>query len=367
MTNPAERDGFGIFGAGKPDFQRVITAVRGEEPDRIPVMELDVDSPVKSAFLGKRTTTVGDDLEFWYQAGYDYIYQRPNYDFAGVTPNASVGTPLRMKAQMEMRSDDAKTSSDSGDIRISVDEDYERYPWPDPDSVDFSNMHFIAENLPPGMGVISGVGGIFTRAWTIMGLENFCIRLLDGDAIVEQVLQRVAEIQCRVLERLLDIPQVGMIWVGDDFGYTEGLMLSPEAFRRMIFPHLEKLIRITHQAGRMFILHSDGDVWKIMDDLIEMGMDALHPWEPKAMSIAEGKKRIGNRIGLIGNIDLIHTLPFGTEREIISEVRQRIRECGYGGGYGLGSANTVTRYVPVENFRTMMNATLRHGRYPLQD
>lgn len=367
MTNWPNRDGFGIVGAGKPDFQRIIAAVRGEEPDRIPVMELDVDSPVKSAFLGKRTKTVGDDLDFWYQAGYDYIYQRPDYDFVGVTPNASVGTPLKLKAQMEIRSGEAKTSSDSGTVRINTDEDFDRYPWPDPDTVDFSNMAFLAENLPSGMGMISGVGGIFTRAWTIMGLENFCVRLLDDDVIVEQVLQKVADIQCRVLERLLDIPKVGMIWVGDDFAYTEGLMLSPEAFRSMVFPHLEKLIQMTHQTGRMFILHTDGDVWKIMDDLIEMGIDALHPWEPKAMDIAEGKARVGGKLGIIGNIDLIHTLPFGTEQEVENEVRQRIRECGHGGGYGLGSANTITRYVPVENLRTMVNATLRRGRYPLQD
>ena len=142
------------------------------------------------------------------------------------------------------------------------------------------------------MGLISGVGGIFTRTWNLLGYENFCMALYDNPEIVEAIFKRVGEIQCEVLRRVVKMDRVFAIWYGDDLGYTEGLLASPEVLRKHLFPWMEELAHIAHQAGMPFILHSDGKTEDVIPDLIALGLNALQPIEPKAMDIREIKKHL---------------------------------------------------------------------------
>jgi len=128
---------------------------------------------------------------------------------------------------------------------------------------------------------------------------------------------------------------------------------------------MEELAAIAHGAGMPFIMHSDGRLWEVIPDLIALGLNALHPIEPKAMDITEVKARYGHKLALFGNLDLGYTLTRGTPDEVRAEVRQRIKELAPGGGYAVGSSNSVTRYVPVENFNAMREATFEYGEYPI--
>jgi uroporphyrinogen decarboxylase len=128
---------------------------------------------------------------------------------------------------------------------------------------------------------------------------------------------------------------------------------------------MEELASIAHQAGMPFILHSDGKLWQVLDDLVALGLDALHPIEPKAMDINTVKQRYGHRLALFGNIDLGYTLTRGTPDEVRAEVRRRIRDLAPGGGYAVGSSNSVTHYVPLANFNAMREATFDYGAYPI--
>ena len=104
----------------------------------------------------------------------------------------------------------------------------------------------------------------------------------------------------------------------------------------------------------------------LMDDLLDdIGFNALQPIEPKGMDINELKARVGERVCLIGNLDLGYTLTRGTPEEVRAETLTRIREIGPGGGYCVGSSNTVPPYVPFENYKAMVETTLECGRYPI--
>jgi uroporphyrinogen decarboxylase len=162
------------------------------------------------------------------------------------------------------------------------------------------------------------------------------------------------------------MPKVFAIWYGDDLGYTEGLLASPSILRSHLFPWMEELASIAHEAGMPFILHSDGKLWQILDDLVALGLDALHPIEPKAMDINEVKRRYGHRLALFGNIDLSYTLTRGTPEEVRAEVRQRIRDLAPGGGYAVGSGNSIAHYVLLENYNAMREATFEYGVYPIR-
>jgi uroporphyrinogen decarboxylase len=346
----------------QPDYRRILTTLRHQEPDRVPLVELGIDASIKQKFLGRAARDMRDEVDFWWRAGYDYLYLRPNYEYAGAPGAVAVGTTMFSSADAE-----TETMSTTRAGPVQKHSDLDNYPWPDPETIDYSTLVAASQCLPQGMGIISGVGGIFTRCWMILGYEHFCLSLADDPDLVAEVFRRVATIQCAVLRRVVKMPEVFAIWYGDDLAYTEGLLASPRTFRQLLFPWLEELASIAHGAGMPFIMHTDGKLWEILDDLVALGLDALHPIEPKAMDIGEVKRRYGQRLALFGNIDLGYTLTRGTPDEVRAEVRQRIHDLAPGGGYGVGSSNSVTRYVPLANFNAMREATFEFGEYPIRE
>ena len=349
----------------KPDYNRLLTTIRLEEPDRVPLAELSIDRPVKDKFMGKPVRDVRGEVEFWWKAGYDYLYLRPAYDYPGVPGAVAAGTPMAWEASA-VEDGDAQSVSIMTPGSIAELADLEPFPWPDPATIDYSNLVEAAACLPEGMGIVSGVGGVFTRTWMLLGFDRFCYSLVDNPELVARTFARIGAIQCAVLRKVVKMDKVFAIWYGDDLAYTEGLIVSPEVYRQHVFPWMEELAGIAHGAGMPFILHSDGRLWEVIPDLIALGVNALHPIEPKAMDINEVKARYGHRLALFGNLDLGSTLVRGTPDEVRAEVRQRIKELAPGGGYAVGSSNSVTRYVPLENFNAMREATFEYGIYPIR-
>jgi uroporphyrinogen decarboxylase len=201
-----------------------------------------------------------------------------------------------------------------------------------------------------------------------MGYEHFCLSLADDPELIAEVSAQVGQIQCQVLRRLVKMPEVYGVWYGDDLAYTEGLMVSPKVLHKYFFPWIEELAAIAHGAGMPFIMHSDGNLLKVLDDLISLGVEAIHPVEPKAMDIYDLKRRYAGKLALFGNVDMGYTLVAGTGRpeDVRAEVRKQIRELAPGGGYGLATGSGITRYVPLENFLALREALLEYGSYPIQ-
>jgi uroporphyrinogen decarboxylase len=343
-----------------PDFERLRKVLMLEgEPDRVPNAELHVDWQIKQAFLDRPIETVQDDVDFWYQAGYDYIYLRANYEYR------MVGDGHR--DEDHIYAGDMQVTKWAGEEKSLVSNwaEYERYPWPDPQTIDYSNLVACAGALYPGMKIISGVGGIFTRVWRIMGFDTFCYALVDQPDLVAGLFRRVGETQLTVFRRIVEMDGIGAMWYGDDLAYYSGTMVSPKVLRQYLFPYMEEMGAICHEKNLPFVLHSDGNLWAIMPDLLACGLNALHPVEPKAMDSGELKVKYGDRLGLLGNVEIGETLTLGTPDDVEAEVRERIRTLAPGGGYAVGSSNTVAHYVKMENFQAMIRATREYGRYPI--
>ena len=346
----------------EPDFERLRRVLMLEgEPDRVPNAELHVDWQIKQAFLGRPIATVKDDVDFWYSAGYDYIYLRANYEYR------MVGDGHR--EEDHTYAGDMQVTTWSGDEKslISNWQEYETYPWPNPDTIDYSNLKACAQVLVPGMKIISGVGGIFTRVWRIMGFDTFCYALVDQPDLVAELFRRVGETQLNVFRTIVNMESIGAMWYGDDLAYYSGTMVSPQILRTHLFPYMEEMGAICRERKLPFILHSDGNLWQVLPDLLACGLNGLHPVEPKAMDSLQLKKRVGDRLCLLGNIEIGETLTLGAPTDVEAEVRERIRTLAPGGGYAVGSSNTVAHYVKLENFRAMIQATRRYGRYPIVD
>jgi len=135
--------------------------------------------------------------------------------------------------------------------------------------------------------------------------------------------------------------------------------------REFFFPYLKRLVDECHRRGVLFMKHSDGNLSPILDDLISLGIDGLHPIDPSAMNLAEVKRRYGHKIFLRGNVDCTHVLPYGDEEDVRREVRRCIDEAAEGGGFILSDSNSMHSNVKTENILVMIDEGRRYGRDPL--
>jgi uroporphyrinogen decarboxylase len=167
-------------------------------------------------------------------------------------------------------------------------------------------------------------------------------------------------VQYRTFERALELPKVGALWMSDDMAYGTGLLCSPAILREHVFPVYRKMGDICAERNIPFALHSDGDLTPILPDIVGCGFRALHPIEPQAMDALKVKAEWGDRLCLLGNID-VDLLARGTPDQVAEAVRRNIDLLGRDGGYCVGSANSVTYYVPLRNFVSLIETGLSYG------
>ena len=342
------------------DFERFRTAVLGAEPDRVPLSEVHIDTEIKQAFLGREIATAGDDVAFWHAAGYDYVIMRvggqpvPDVSAAGDTGFAAQGGPSHRWARPSHQG--AITNWD----------EFRAYGYITADDLDFRQIDAYAGALIEGMRVIVNVGPVFSGVWRTMGLEAFCVATAETPDLVRAVHDKLGELIVEIVERAVAHPGVGAIWLGDDIAFAEALMASPDVLRAYAFPWYRRVGDLCRQADKPLIYHSDGKLWDVLEDLIDAGIRAVNPIEPKAMDIIEIKKRFGNRLALIGNVG-VDLLARGTKEAVIEETIRLLCRVAPGGGYCLGSGNSIPYYVPLENWIAMVNTALARGRYPISE
>jgi len=344
-----------------PDFARFETVLRREEPDRVPLFEADIALPIQEWFLGREINTVQDEVAFYIQAGYDFV---------------PVVAPFFAPRLMRMADGDAGEDVDSDSQRAWITEsegiiktvkDVEAFPWPKAEDVDMSSFHEIAAILPPKMKIIGMLApaAVFGNSSQAMGLANFSYALFENPSVVEALFETLGSVYVEIARRLVEMPRLGAAFMADDLAFVQAPLVSPEVYRKYVFPWYKKIGEVLAAAGLPFIFHSDGTLWDVLDDLADCGITAIHPIEPQAMDIVEVKRRYGDRFCVFGNIDLDSTLTLGTVEDVEAQVKQRIRELGPGGGYGLAASNSVPDYVKPENYRAMVEATMKYGRYPI--
>jgi uroporphyrinogen decarboxylase len=350
-----------LTGKVQPNFDRLRAALFGGQPDRVPLVELSVDPAVRAAFLGRPAKDLASEIEFYAHAGYDAIKISPVVD---INPGRRESKDGQLSsASLEFNRDRLWAPQHAG--MITSWEELETYRWPRPEEIDYGRFEKAARLLPPKMAIIGQYGDIFTWAWTLMGFETFSFALVDRPNLAARVMNILGELIFGMFAAMAELPRVGALWYTDDLAFKTGLLVSPDVFRQHLFPWMKKIGQLCADRDMPFMYHSDGKLDDVLEDLLACGIDALHPIEPQAMDIRRLKKVYGRRLCLIGNLDLEYTLTRGTPEEVVKETRALIRDVGPGGGYCVSSSNSIPSYVPVENYRAMVETTLKYGRYPL--
>ena len=196
---------------------------------------------------------------------------------------------------------------------------------------------------------------IFETAWALRGLERLLTDFVSDPETADRILEIPYRYHLTAAKRLAEMG-VDMIWTGDDVGGQADMVISPKTWRRFLKPRMANFIaelkRINPQVKVAY--HTDGNVERILPELIEIGLDVLNPVQPACMDPAELKRKYGRNLCFWGSIDEQHTLPFGSPADVAEEVRRRLATIGAGGGLILGPTHHVQLDTPMENFWAMV-------------
>ncbi len=336
--------------------ERVLTAMRNEEPDRVPVIEGLVDERIRRA-LFPDACEVGDFCE---AIGLDAVCcglefrlrdrsAQGHYDEWGVfyetTPEA-LFHPVKGP--------------------IETIEDIKTYEPPAPEAPwRLGLLPSLVERFKGKKAIMVHHRAAFMWSAYLTGLDNLLLSFAADPEFAHALLDKVLDANIAMIRRAIRAG-AEIISLGDDYAHNHGPMMSPAHFEEFIQPRLRKMIDAIHEGGALCLKHSDGNLWLILDMILDAEPDALNPIEPVAgMDMAEVKAHCGDRVCLAGNIDCGALLSHGTVEDVEKAVRECIAAGGPGGGMILCSSNSIHSSVKPENYLAMVRAGQKYGKYPL--
>lgn len=253
----------------------------------------------------------------------------------------------------------------------------ENYPWPDMDDpYRVAHVKEQAKKLAEeNQYAIMGTPWLlfpFERAFAMQGMDKFLLNMAMYPDFAKALLRKITDLCKTLMAHFLDAAgeNLDIIKIGDDLGTQEKLMISPRMYRQILKPfHAEFIEFIKARTKAKVFFHTDGDVFDLIDDFVEMGVDILNPVQTSAGKMADLKglkDRYGKNIVFCGAIDTQHILPSGTPEEVRQEVRRVINVLGAEGGYMVASVHTIMNEVPPQNILAMVDAVEEFGYYPLK-
>ncbi|UCB45384.1 MAG: hypothetical protein JSV25_14420 [Spirochaetota bacterium] len=376
----------------KPDFQNLVDVLYGDKtPERVICAELLIDEEVKRHIIknyfnelnvpppsAQRFGSTGSDntrdskeytaayknyhrhlIDFYCRMGYHFIPDLEYYlNFSSLNSVSRVGKDTALLSRGE------RYWAEEGIGMIQSWDDFERFPWNrarEMLSYYGEHLQFMSKNLPDGMKIAAQAALYEPVMEWLLGYEGLFYGAHDQPDLVEAVFNIYGQLIYDSYVIAASVEGVGVIWHGDDLGYKTATLLSPELLRKWVFPWFKKFGEIAHKNNKPFWYHCCGNKYEIMEDLIEdVQIDALHAFEDTCSPIIDYKNKYGQRIGLIGGID-IDKLTRLNEEALRNYVREVLDTCMPGGRYIFGSGNSICNFVPVENYLIMLDEGSKWG------
>ncbi len=350
------------------DYRGLLDAIaRKGTPKRVFHMELFQDTEIMYA-IAERFSLAADRADPHYHdktyiavqrfCGFDYV--RVSLDGMAVPMHkatvADTATALQRAG--------GRTYQDEHTGPITNWEEFERFEWPDPARAEATeSLEWYSKHLPEDMCIVAGSIGHFCEFLTwLTGYETFCYALYDQRDLLEAITDKLLDIYRTSLERYLEFDRLKIVFASDDMGFKTGLLFSAEEMKHFVLEPHKMLAEATHAAGRPYLLHSCGNLAEIMDYLVtEVRIDGKHSFEDTIEDVRQlAVDGYGRDIALIGGIDVDFLC-----RSTVEEIRRRVREtldvCMPGGGYCLGTGNSVANYIPLDNYLAMVDEGRLYG------
>jgi len=328
-----------------PDYNNIVAVANGRAPARTPLYEHFVNDESIEQISGIALRGLEPEE---YLRRYCEFYRRMGYDavpfegcIAAVFPGGG--------ALGDRRHDPA----------IKGREDFEKYPW---DEVfdryfrEFTPMFRAFEKaLPPGMKAIGGAGsGPFECAQDLCGYENLCYWIHDDPELLQDLFARIGDVSVAIWRRLLTEfgDSICVARFGDDLGFKSGTSLGDDATRTFVLPQYIPIIAEVHRQGKPFLLHSCGNLFGVMDDIIAAGVNAKHSNEDVIAHFGEWIDRYSDRIGLCGGVDVDALCRFSLDE--LGPYIDNLFAKAQGRAVAIGSGNSIPPYVPPEKYLFMV-------------
>ncbi len=228
---------------------------------------------------------------------------------------------------------------------------------------DFVQLRQVINTLGRAKAHFVSVPDPFKVSWHLRGgMQNLLLDYLQNPKLVHDLARISTDFYIATVDIAVEIGVDVFVVVGD-LAAEHNTLISPKHFREYIKPYYKEIVDYVHKKGAKVIKHSDGNIWAILDDLVELGFDGIHPVQPQSMNIARVKKYLAGKMCIVGNIDCRNLLPFGTEEEVENAVRETIQKVAPGGGYIISSSNTIHPGCRPENYVAMIRAAHKYGGY----
>lgn len=337
----------------QPDYNHILDVLYNRKPARLPLYEHIIDIEFVSVALGKELGPQSrnpKDMEifyseltgFWKEMTYDaFAYE------AGI----------------------CEILPDHGAIKggrpgpIQTRSDFEKYPFDEVPRIFWEeytpHLEAIRKVMPRGMKAYGGCGyGIFETSEDLVGYEYLCVLQYTDPELFKDIFLKIGELYQTLWSEM--IRRYGDMFVfyrmGDDLGFKSNTLLETETIISHIIPQYKRLIELIHNNDKKFLLHSCGNIFNVMDELIEAGIDAKHSNEDQIAPFDKWIELYGNNIGLLGGID-VNTLCLNSYDEVYRKVLEDgLRFRTNARGWGLGSGNSIAYYVPLEGYMAMIDA-----------
>lgn len=348
----------------QPDYRHMVDVLHNRRPARLPLYEHIISPAIMEEilhvqFAGLEEGGDADVREFF--THYCHFFQDMTYDT--VSFEVCI-TPV-------LPDHGAIIGGRPGPIQNR--DDFEKYPWRELSqrywSVAGRQFDMLAQCLPLGMRAVGGVGnGVFEISEDLVGFEYLAYMMVDDPQLFSDLYRRIGDLMVEIwtvfLERYAE--PFAICRFGDDLGFKTSTLVAPRTIREHIIPQYQRVVDLVHDSGRPFLWHSCGNIFGIMDDVIDVGIDAKHSNEDVIAPYERWISLYGDRIGLLGGIDVDILCQKGPE-----EILDRVVELGQtfrsqAQGYALGSGNSIPDYVPVEGYLAMVKAAQQIRRHEVE-
>jgi uroporphyrinogen decarboxylase len=343
--------------------ERVRIALSHREADRIPMGEMSIEAGLANRLMG---TDFPDDYQHYERdrrvrerLGMDYVNM-------GDWPAYDMGTDERgyrvfRSAYGDRYAVAGRTRHIVRPLVASMDE-ARGYRPPDPRQITGAMVRAFAADRD--MYVLGQIGGPVTILDESLGMEDYMVAAVESTAEIQHLSEAVMAFEVEKAKILLDAGADAII-VGDDIAFNSGPFLPPRIMRQVVYPLYRWLVaEIKRHRDVPVLLHSDGQLTPVLDDIVACGFEGLQSLQPSAgMDIGEIKRRYGGVLTLIGNIDLDYVMTMAPPDEVGEVVRRTIEIAAPGGGYILSTCNTLIDAVPPANAIAMYESGRRYGTY----
>jgi len=337
----------------QPDYTNILKVLYNRRPDYLPLYEHHIDVPFISKHTGEKleiASNLPSELEeyfrkvihFWRNNGYDA------FDYEAAICDVFPGHGAIMGGM-------------PGPIQTR--DDFEKYPFDDVPRIFWETytprLEAIRKLLPAGMKAYGGCGyGIFESAQDLVGYEYLCLMQYLDPELFADLFVRIGDLFVKLWTKM--VREYSDIFVfhrmGDDLGHKTSTMLEPDTIRNHILPQHKRVIDVVHAAGKKFLLHSCGNIFDIMPDILACGIDAKHSNEDQICPFGTWIEKYGDKIGLFGGFDMNFLILFPYDAVFEKVVKEGTMFRAAANGYGLGSGNSIPDYMSVDGFNAMIDA-----------